>query len=170
MENFDKYILWTQSSSTSSDDILLVDGKNVATDISLNYFSYMSIIPEKSITKWYPVYENNSIKQKDEKNGKSLSRSFSVYQNEEGCTLVKSLYLDNDETERRIAYLFCCKSHNYKEVRDSLKEASRLVERTLNPADLSLISALHYKKYSIYIIVAFILLVLSIIALLWVML
>lgn len=168
MENFTDYILWTQSSSTSGDDILLVDGKQLSLIEGEIYFSYISLIPNDKEPRWKPIFENDSNYQ--DENKKVLSRSFSIYQNCEGCTLIKSLFLEKDETGRKIAFLFCSHTLNLKDVMISLMNAASSVHRTLNSSDLSMIATLRYRKYFPYIGLLVFFVILIIIYVLWTML
>lgn len=168
MEKFTDFILWTQSTSTSGDDILLVDGKQLSSVEGETYFSYMSLMSNDIEPRWKPIFENGSNYQ--DKSKKALSRSFSIYQNSEGCTLIKSLFLEKDETGRKIAFLFCCYSLNLKYVMISLMNAVSSVHRTLNPSDLSMIATLRYKKYIPYIGIFILIVILIILCVLWTML
>lgn len=168
MENFSEYILWTQSSSTTGDDILLVDGKQVSSQEGEEYFSYMSLISNDMEPKWKPLFENDRNYQ--DNNKKTLSRSFSIYQNSEGCTLVKSLFLDKDETGRKIAYLFCCHTLNLKDVIIQLMNVAVSINRSLNASDLSMIATLRYKKYIPYIGLLVLFVISIIVFVLWTML
>jgi len=162
MENFSEYILWTQSSKTQEKDILLVDNKTYTTLDGSSFFSYINLIPDNSSPKWMPIFENSQKKHKSRKN--DISPSFSVYKNNDGCTLVKSTYQDKDESNRKIAFLFCCKSVNLKKVASELIIVSDSIKRELNRSDLSMLSALRF-RHLIYIIGLFSLL--SILAILW---
>lgn len=168
MENFSDYILWTQSSSTSGDDILLVDGKQFSSVEGEKYFSYMSLMSNDTELKWKPIFENSSNYQ--DKGKKALSRTFSIYQNSEGCTLIKSLFLERDETGRKIAYLFCCHTLNLKDVIITLINAAASVGRSLNKSDLSMIATLRYKKIIPYIGILVLFVIIIILFVLWTML
>lgn len=145
MERFKNYVIWTQSSLTSDEDILAVDGRYLFSDTGDELFAYLSVLPRENASPWNIVFDTDkSIK--IGKNG-SVSNSLSVYQNNDGCTLIKSLFQEKDETGRKIAYLFCCPSLDLKIVETTLKDAALFIGRTPNPADLAIIGALSYKKY-----------------------
>ena len=168
MANFSEYILWTQSFSTTGEDILLVDGNKLSSAEGEEYFSYMSLMSNDIDPKWKPLFEND-INYHD-KSKIALSRSFSIYQNSEGCTLVKSLFLDQDETGRKIAYLFCCHTLNLKDVIIILMNVAVSVNRSLNTSDLSMIATLRYKKCIPYIGLLVIFVISLIVFVLWTML
>lgn len=165
MKNFSDYILWTQSSSTSGDDILLVDGKYLASADGEEYFSYISLFTDND-SNWKPLFENKTTHKNTNKKG--LSRSLSIYQNNDGCTLVKSLFLESDETGRKIAYLFCCHSLNLMDVIASLNKASSFIGRSINTSDIAMISTLRYKKYILIVSLLFVFIILSYV--LWIVL
>lgn len=148
MEHFNNYILWAQNPAISSDDIMAVDGQYLSPETGNDFFAYMSVLPTDGDVVWTPIFKSD----KSFKVGKNsnVSPSFAVYQNSDGCTLVKSLFVDKDETGRRIAYLFCCPSLDLKTVAATLGEAAHFVGKTPNAADMAIISALGYKKYIKY--------------------
>ena len=165
MEHFNKYILWTQNPAISADDIMVVDGQYLSPETGNEFFAYISVLPTDGNAVWTPIFKSD----KSFKVGKnsSVSPSFAVYQNSEGCTLVKSLFVDKDETGRRIAYLFCCPSLDLKTVVATLVDAAHFVGKTPNSADLAIISALGYKKYIKYIAPILLIIILVIILIIY---
>lgn len=139
MVNYNNYILWAQSDTYETEDIIIVDGKTPKDALRKEFFSY--IFPGFSPVKWKLVNFNPAP---SEVNGVTPSLKVYVHNDEK---LIMSNYLSKDNKGRRIAFIFCAKSEIERLCSD-LKSASSNLNFNYNNADLDFL--LKYKKKILY--------------------
>lgn len=158
MKQFD-YILWYQSESAISDDVLIIDGKPAQGKERVEAFSFMSLATTKDSTHfWRQKFQNiDTLKKKTKVS--PLTPTINIYIDNQNNILVKSHYINKDEAGRRIVFAFCTKEMSMKDLCSLLEETSQKNGRSVNPSDieflqsLSFESALNYKRYIIYFLI-----------------
>lgn len=154
--NFEKYILWSQGDTRAADSLFIKDGESIGEKESDEFFSYISTV--NGSYKWHQMEDSiKKIEFADE-----ISPSFKLYMNKLGDLLITSHFTDVDDAGRKIVYAFCSKGCNFQQAAERLKEASGVIGRSCNSADIKLLERLHFikKKKREILIIIFILIIL----------
>ena len=144
---FSKYILWSQSKSSTENDFLVVDGKIVDNNLGTEEFEYISSFPFDDPNSWKPVFNNFSKATPSKPLQKGLSPKLEILKNKDGNILIKSHYISTDETGRRIAFIFCSKGNNYADAANRLTAASHILNLTPNVKDIQFVKNIQWLKY-----------------------
>lgn len=157
---FNDYILWTQSKSSAESDMLIVDGRKVENNFGAEEFEYITSFSPEGLSSWKPVLNNFLKDNPSIPLYKGLSPKLEILKNKDGNILVKSHYVSTDETDRRIAFIFCSKGKNYFIAAKRLTVASQILNLSPNAKDVQLIKNIQFLKYikiiSIIILIIFI--------------
>ena len=156
---FKEYILWSQGDTRAADSPIIIDGERVGEREGNEAFSYISTV--NGICKWTQVPEGN-IK-KGVEFADEISPSFKLFLNKQRDLLITSHFTDVDDAGRRIVYAFCSKGDDFQKAAERLQEASGLIGRTCNTADIKALERLRIKKKSKTLIIVLILLALMMI-------
>ena len=141
MIDYSDYILWIQSDTNESDDIILVDGKKPNDNLRHSYFSHI-----------FPGVGSNwrEINLRLDKNAQSgVSKSLKLYQsfsNKE--VLITSNFITLDNKQRRVAYMFCTKTlPSMEQICAKMHDTFKDMHYDVNPNDISfLIEKISIKK------------------------
>lgn len=144
---FSKYILWSQSKSSTESDILVVDGKKIESNMGSDVFEYITSFPSEEPNSWRPVLNNFLRNNPSMPLYKGLSPKLEILKNNDGNILIKSHYISTDETGRRIAFIFCSKGTNYSVAANRLNAASKNLFLSPNVKDVQLVKNIQWLKY-----------------------
>lgn len=172
MRNFN-YILWRQSDSPASDDVIMIDGEEACETERQEAFNYLITGLQPEIDGKQHVWNEKDIKGKlkkfESKTGEKPSPFISIYTDNFSPRhlLIKSHYNNVDNVGRRIAFMFCTlipSSMDLKDVVKPLQDASKKINMDCNIADLHFIEKeLKIKKNNIYkffiLVISFIILI-----------
>lgn len=165
--NFNDYILWSQSKLSTDSDILIVDGKRVDDSLFSTEFEYITSFPSDELSSWKPVLKNYFNKIPDNPFVKGVSPRLEILKNGDSNLLVKSHFTNTDETQRRIAFIFCSKGDSYVEAARKLEMAAQSLGLSLNDKDVQILRTLQYVKYfkilSIIVLIALVIWIIKII-------
>ena len=165
MLNF-TYILWAQSESTIKQDVLLVDGNFVQGEERAKVFSYINFQNKNDKRhQWKPKFKNISKLKSQASYSSDITPSFNVYVDNLNHLLVKSHFLEKDEVGRPIVYVFCSSVRNIKEMCLLMENASKYINRSVNPSDVHFLQDITSKVHSIKYL--FLLIIILTILLLW---
>lgn len=145
--NFTNFILWTQSKLPTDNDILIIDGKKSENRISSKEFDYITNFQKDEPNSWKPVLKNSIWNTSKSPILKGVSPKLEIYKNNDDNLLVKSHYTDTDDSQRRIAFIFCSKGNNYVLASRRLFLASQALGLTVNNIDLQIVKAFQFLKY-----------------------
>jgi len=155
MIEFNNYILWCQGESPTAKSVTMIDGEKVDGTLEQEVFDFLCMTPDSeqgdNQNGWKVVFQNNRTKTFDSvKAEKLLSPSFKLFEDEKGYIMIHSHFMDKDESDRRIVYMFCTKAQNYKIAGNTLLKASEVIGRHPNPADIQfMIIRSYWKVYRI---------------------
>lgn len=150
---FGKYILWCQSAVPTDEDTLTVDGMQPSGAARSEAFAFLntgnfSVVNGKKhiwrsvVMKWFA--------------GKiaGVSPSFALYWDCAANLLVRSHFLDVDNSGRPIVYMCCLKCSHVSNAGEMLRQAADSVGRECNPADVEMteyvVSRFRKLKYMLY--------------------
>lgn len=139
---FKEYILWSQGDTRTAESPIIIDGERVGERESHESFSYISTV--NGICKWIQIEED--IIKKGVEFANEISPSFKLFLNKQHDLLITSHFTDVDDAGRRIVYAFCSRGYDFQRAAERLKEASGLIGRMCNSADIKLLERLHIKK------------------------
>lgn len=147
---FKQYIIWSQSSTTNGDDLMLVDGEKIPDDKRHKYFSFL-IDTEQTMANgkkhvWKPVSLANALTKLSSQSVEKPQPTLKVFRDNMGNTMVQSHCVDLDTKGRKIVYICCSKSVDGKVAVDILEEALTAIGRTGNKGDFDFLRHFSLKK------------------------
>lgn len=126
-----KRILYSQNESVLKDDYFVINGilehDNVS-NLSLDAFQII-----KETENWKEIYKQDDI----------------VIRQKRSFLNIKSHYINKDESERYIFYMFYVQSKNIKEAFELLRSDSKLIHKELGFKDEEIIQKIKSKKKKI---------------------
>ena len=132
MIDYQDYILWIQSDTNESEDIILVDGNKPEESLRSSYFGH--IFPEGILSKWREV--RLGLK----RNAPSgVSKSLKLYQSTtQNEVLIMSNFTTLDDKLRRVAYIFCTKNKtSMEQICSQMQQVFKDNGYEVNPHDIA---------------------------------
>ena len=144
MIDYKNYILWIQSKSHKSEDLLFVDGKIPSDENRQDVFSY--IFPSNAKGDWIeiPIKHETKI-------AMGATSSLRFYKKRPKEVLITSNFVTTDLDGRKVAYMFCTHFSTMETVCESLNRVCSDLGYQCNDADLQLLQTKIKKKSNLSI-------------------